>query len=223
MNPQTFAAEETEQSSAADTRRRTRSDTSSHPASPASWSSSRARCLLTTYQAGKLMAVRAQAGRVSTLLRTFDRPMGLALQWRHARAGYPQRRLVPAQCARHRSSARSTRRPYDACFTPAAMSHHGRHPGPRDELGTLAASRRWRRLRRMLRRTSCGWSTPGSRACAPCTPTTASSRVGAPLRLRPRRRRSLPPQRAGHGRWPAALRHGTRAQRHAEGLEARQG
>jgi len=35
--------------------------------------------LLTTYQAGKLMAVRAQAGRVSTLLRSFERPMGLAL------------------------------------------------------------------------------------------------------------------------------------------------
>ena len=35
--------------------------------------------LLTTYQAGKLMDVRARAGKVSTLLRTFERPMGLAL------------------------------------------------------------------------------------------------------------------------------------------------
>lgn len=35
--------------------------------------------LVTTYQAGKLMAVRARGGRVSRLLRTFERPMGLAL------------------------------------------------------------------------------------------------------------------------------------------------
>jgi len=35
--------------------------------------------LVTTYQAGKLMAVRARGGRVSTLLRTFERPMGLAV------------------------------------------------------------------------------------------------------------------------------------------------
>ena len=35
--------------------------------------------LLTTYQAGKLMAVRAKGGKVSTLLRNFERPMGLAL------------------------------------------------------------------------------------------------------------------------------------------------
>jgi uncharacterized protein (TIGR03032 family) len=38
-------------------------------------------CLLvTTYQAGKLMAVRGRQGRISTLLRTFDRPMGLAVR-----------------------------------------------------------------------------------------------------------------------------------------------
>lgn len=35
--------------------------------------------LLTTYQAGKLIAVRARDGKVSTLLRSFERPMGLAL------------------------------------------------------------------------------------------------------------------------------------------------
>ncbi len=35
--------------------------------------------LVTTYQAGKLMAVRGQGGRVSTLLRSFERPMGLAV------------------------------------------------------------------------------------------------------------------------------------------------
>jgi uncharacterized protein (TIGR03032 family) len=42
--------------------------------------------LATTYQAGKLMAVRSQQGRVSTLLRGFERPMGLAVNspWRIA-------------------------------------------------------------------------------------------------------------------------------------------
>jgi uncharacterized protein (TIGR03032 family) len=36
--------------------------------------------LVTTYQAGKLMAIRGHEGRVSTLLRSFDRPMGLAVR-----------------------------------------------------------------------------------------------------------------------------------------------
>src|SRR4051794_23326739 len=42
--------------------------------------------LVTTYQAGKLMAIRGHAGRVSTLLRTFERPMGLAVRspWQFA-------------------------------------------------------------------------------------------------------------------------------------------
>lgn len=36
--------------------------------------------LVTTYQAGKLMAVRGRHGKIQTLLRSFERPMGLALQ-----------------------------------------------------------------------------------------------------------------------------------------------
>lgn len=36
--------------------------------------------LVTTYQAGKLMAVRSRGGRVVTLLRSFERPMGLAVR-----------------------------------------------------------------------------------------------------------------------------------------------
>ncbi|MCE9533836.1 MAG: TIGR03032 family protein [Planctomycetes bacterium] len=36
--------------------------------------------LVTTYQAGKLMAIRGNEGRVSTLLRGFERPMGLAVR-----------------------------------------------------------------------------------------------------------------------------------------------
>jgi uncharacterized protein (TIGR03032 family) len=37
-----------------------------------------ATLLVSTYQANKLLAVRAQQGGISTLVRTFDRPMGLA-------------------------------------------------------------------------------------------------------------------------------------------------
>src|SRR5262245_38770378 len=37
-----------------------------------------ATLLVTTYQAGKLVVVRTRDGRVSTLLRSFDQPMGLA-------------------------------------------------------------------------------------------------------------------------------------------------
>lgn len=35
--------------------------------------------LVSTYQAGKLMVVRARGGRVSTLLRSFEQPMGIAI------------------------------------------------------------------------------------------------------------------------------------------------
>src|SRR5262245_47719462 len=37
-----------------------------------------ASLLVSTYQANKLLAVRAAAGGLSTLVRTFDKPMGLA-------------------------------------------------------------------------------------------------------------------------------------------------
>jgi uncharacterized protein (TIGR03032 family) len=39
----------------------------------------RASLLVSTYQANKLLAVRAQGNGLSTLVRTFDRPMGLAV------------------------------------------------------------------------------------------------------------------------------------------------
>src|SRR4029453_1835066 len=38
-----------------------------------------ASLLVTTYQANKLLAVRASGNGLSTLVRTFDKPMGLAL------------------------------------------------------------------------------------------------------------------------------------------------
>jgi uncharacterized protein (TIGR03032 family) len=47
----------------------------------------RAALLVTTYQAGKLIVVRAAGGRLSTLLRTFDQPMGLAADARRLAVG----------------------------------------------------------------------------------------------------------------------------------------
>ena len=43
--------------------------------------------LVTTYQANKLLIVRAAGGGLSTLVRTFDRPMGLAVDGRRLALG----------------------------------------------------------------------------------------------------------------------------------------
>src|SRR4051794_23945556 len=39
-----------------------------------------ASLLVSTYQAGKLVVIRTAQGRVSTLLRSFEQPMGLAVE-----------------------------------------------------------------------------------------------------------------------------------------------
>src|SRR5438309_5984408 len=46
-----------------------------------------ASLLVTTYQANKLLIVRAAGGGLSTLVRTFDRPMGLAADGRRLAVG----------------------------------------------------------------------------------------------------------------------------------------
>src|SRR5690349_7734909 len=46
-----------------------------------------ATLLVSTYQANKLLAVRAHRGGLSTLVRTFDRPMGLAVDARRLALG----------------------------------------------------------------------------------------------------------------------------------------
>src|SRR6187551_1154761 len=46
-----------------------------------------ASLLVTTYQANKLLAVRATDHGLSTLVRTFDRPMGLAVDARRLTIG----------------------------------------------------------------------------------------------------------------------------------------
>src|SRR6266704_1780162 len=46
-----------------------------------------ASLLVSTYQANKLLVVRAAGGGLSTLVRTFDRPMGLAADGRQLALG----------------------------------------------------------------------------------------------------------------------------------------
>src|SRR3954471_13853252 len=46
-----------------------------------------ASLLVSTYQANKLLAVRAAGGGLSTLVRTFDRPMGVAADARRIALG----------------------------------------------------------------------------------------------------------------------------------------
>src|SRR4051794_7335526 len=47
----------------------------------------RASLLVSTYQANKLLAVRASGNGLSTLVRTFDKPMGLAANGPHLALG----------------------------------------------------------------------------------------------------------------------------------------
>lgn len=76
---------------------------------------------VTTYQAGKLMLVRAAGDRLSTLLRTFEQPMGLALSERRDRMVLGTRRMVwtlvnaPGIAAQLEPPGR-----HDACFVPRA-------------------------------------------------------------------------------------------------------
>ena len=51
------------------------------PAFPSLLAQLGASLWVTTYQAGKLIVVRSDGARLSTLLRTFDRAMGLAVAW----------------------------------------------------------------------------------------------------------------------------------------------
>lgn len=73
--------------------------------------------LLTTYQAGKIMAMRAMEGRVSALLRTFERPMGLALNGDALALGTRNAVWFPRN-ARDIAPQLDPRDTFDACFTP---------------------------------------------------------------------------------------------------------
>jgi uncharacterized protein (TIGR03032 family) len=76
-----------------------------------------ASLLVSTYQANKLLAVRAVGGGLSTLVRTFDRPMGLAAAGGHLALGTRKEvwllRNAPDIAPRVAPAGR-----HDACFVP---------------------------------------------------------------------------------------------------------
>src|SRR5438270_6698843 len=74
--------------------------------------------LVSTYQAGKLIAVRAEDGRANTHFRNFDTPMGLALAGDRLAIGT---RTQVLQFQNQPDVARKlppSARPHDACFVP---------------------------------------------------------------------------------------------------------
>ena len=74
---------------------------------------------VTTYQAGKLMLVRAAGGRLSTLLRTFEQPMGLAVSQQLDRMVIGTRRMVWTLAAAPEIAPQlDPRGQHDACFVP---------------------------------------------------------------------------------------------------------
>jgi uncharacterized protein (TIGR03032 family) len=77
----------------------------------------RASLLVSTYQANKLLAVRAQGNGLSTLVRTFDRPMGLAVDARRLALGTRDQvwllRNAPDIAPRVEPAGR-----HDACYLP---------------------------------------------------------------------------------------------------------
>jgi uncharacterized protein (TIGR03032 family) len=74
---------------------------------------------VTTYQAGKLMLVRSAGGKLSTLLRSFEKPMGLALSANHDRMVLGTRRMVwTLQSAPEIAPQLEPKGKHDACFVP---------------------------------------------------------------------------------------------------------
>src|SRR5262245_23574167 len=74
---------------------------------------------VTTYQAGKLMLVRAAGGKLSTLLRSFEQPMGLAVDERLDRMVVGTRRMVwTLRSAPEIAPQLDPPGRHDACFVP---------------------------------------------------------------------------------------------------------
>ena len=87
-----------------------------------------ASLLVSTYQANKLLVVRASKNGLSTLVRTFDKPMGVAVNDANGTRD-SQRSLAAAQCARHRATGRA---PWNArrMLSTALVPHYRRHRYP---------------------------------------------------------------------------------------------
>lgn len=75
--------------------------------------------LVSTYQAGKLMLVRAAGGTLSTLLRSFEQPMGLAMNERHDRMVIGTKRTVWTLASAPEIAPQiAPPGRHDACFVP---------------------------------------------------------------------------------------------------------
>jgi uncharacterized protein (TIGR03032 family) len=81
--------------------------------------------LVSTYQAGKLIAVRSEGGRVNTHFRNFNTPMGMALRNDRLALG------TKTQVLQYQNQPDVTRklppgaRPYDACYVPRTAQTTG--------------------------------------------------------------------------------------------------
>jgi len=74
---------------------------------------------VTTYQAGKLMLVRSAGGKLSTLLRTFEKPMGLAVSADRQRMVVGTRRTVwTLRSAPEIAPQLEPKGRHDSCFVP---------------------------------------------------------------------------------------------------------
>ena len=66
-----------------------------------------ASLLVSTYQANKLLAVRASGPGLSTLVRTFEQADGPGRGWKSAGHRHAKGSLVPAKCPRYRPASRT--------------------------------------------------------------------------------------------------------------------
>ena len=93
-----------------------------------------ASLLVSTYQANKLLVARAAGAGLSMLVRTFDRPMGLAVDDGRLAIGTRKEvwflRNAPDIAPRIEPAGR-----HDACFLPRSCHVTGRHRHSRDRLG----------------------------------------------------------------------------------------
>ncbi|TWT79053.1 hypothetical protein CA13_04500 [Planctomycetes bacterium CA13] len=85
--------------------------------------------LLTTYQAGKLIVVRADNDVLNTHFRVFDQPMGLAVQKNRIAVGTAMQiwefHNLPAACTRLDQQPNSSGQRHDACFLPRVVHWTG--------------------------------------------------------------------------------------------------
>ena len=157
-----------------------------------------ASLLVSTYQANKLLAVRAGGGGLSTLVRTFDKPMGLAAAGGRLALGTRKEvwflRNAPDIAPRVEPAGR-----HDACFVPRSCARHRRHRRPRTRLGGRGAVGGEHALLVPL-------------YAAPRLQLRAA--VAAAVRHRPGRRGPLPSERPGHRGRPAQVRHRPGRDRH---------